>query len=503
MKNRARLLAVDLGASGGKCFAGFFDDSTFSLQEVHRFSHEAVTFHVADRNGRLEERTVWDDVLLHANIIAGLRAYRRCVGREIDSVGIDAWGADGAFVTEDGVTLGQTYAYRDHRLDSMIDEVKTRMDAGRVYGITGIHFQPFNVSNQLMWWMQNRRELVKKGMRFLPIPTLFAYWLGGASRVDSSWASITQLMDIRRHAWSGEILQALGIPDWIMPGIVEPGAIIGEIHAPVAEAADVARARLIAVASHDTASAFAAAPVADPEGALVVSSGTWSLIGKLIEKPITGPEAMSANISNEGGIGNTRFLKNCMGMWLVQELRREWRNRDGREMGWDEISALAVKGGSFSAFIDPDDKSFYNPQSMERAICEFCLKSGQKPPADRQSTLRVVYESLALKYRTVAGLISRASGRPNRVVHVVGGGSRNDFLNQMTADALGLPVTAGPEEATAIGNAMVQALGLGIISGLPEALPMIRAAFPIREFKPKDRGLWESAHGKFTALLKG
>jgi rhamnulokinase len=503
MKKRARLLAVDLGASGGKCFAGFFDDNGFSLQEVHRFSHEAVTFHVADRNGWLEERTVWDDVLLHANITAGLREYRRCAGREIDSVGIDAWGADGAFVTEDGVTLGHTYAYRDHRLDSMIEEVKSRIDAGRVYGITGIHFQPFNVSNQLFWWMRNRRGLVKKGVRFLPIPTLFAYWLGGASQVDSSWASITQLMDSRTHAWSGEILQALDIPAWIMPGIVEPGRVIGKIHAPVAEAADVERARLIAVASHDTASAFAAAPVADPEGALVISSGTWSLIGKLIDKPITGPEAMAANISNEGGIGNTRFLKNCMGMWLVQELRREWRNRDGREMGWDEISALARGGERFSAFIDPDDKSFYNPQSMEQAICEFCLKRGQKPPADRQSTLRVVYESLALKYRTVAGLISRVSGRPNRVVHVVGGGSRNDFMNQMTADALGLSVTAGPEEATAIGNAMVQALGLGIISGLPEALPMIRAAFPIREFMPKDSGLWESAHAKFTAVVKG
>jgi rhamnulokinase len=498
----ARILAVDLGASGGKCFAGSFEHGRFTLKELRRFSHEAVTFHAAHADGSLEERAVWDDVLLHSNVIAGLRTYGREVGPVLDSVGIDAWGADGAFVTEEGVPLGPMYAYRDHRLDSMIEQVKSRMDARRLYGITGIHFQPFNVSNQLLWWMLNRRGLVRKGVRFVPAPTLFSYWLGGVTDVDSSWASITQLMDCRTHAWSAEVLQALGIPEWIMPGILEPGTVTGRLHAPVAEAAGVSRAMLVAVASHDTASAFAAAPVSDVEGALILSSGTWSLIGKLIPEPNTGTEAMEANISNEGGIGNTRFLKNCMGMWIVQELRREWRNHDGREMGWDEISGLAMRAVPFAALIDPDDPSFYNPPSMERAISEYCRKNGQTAPTDRGALLRAVYECLALKYRVTAELISRISGRPNTAVHVVGGGSRNDFLNQMTADALGLPVTAGPVEATAVGNAMVQALGSGVISGMADALPMIRAAFPIRDFKPSNHGPWAAAYGKFKALLK-
>ncbi len=503
MKKKAHVLAVDLGASGGKCFAASFTEAGFTLEEVHRFSHQAVVFHVADESGRREERAVWDDVFLYANITEGLRAYARGAGRDLDSVGIDAWGADGAFITPDGVTLGHTYAYRDHRLDSMVEEVKKRVDAARIYGITGIHFQPFNVSNQLLWWMSRRKSLAGEGVRFLPIPSLFSYWLCGAADVDSSWASITQLMDCRTRQWSGEILERLGIPERMLPRIVEPGSLIGRIHPEIAEAAGVSpEAKLIAVASHDTASAFAAAPVSDPDGALIISSGTWSLIGKLIPRPVTGPEAMAANISNEGGIGNTRFLKNCMGMWLVQELRREWRERDGREMGWEEITDLARKAAPFSAFIDPDHPSFYNPQSMERAVSEYCLKNGQKPPADRGSLLRVVYESLALKYRAVAELISRVSGKPNTVVHVVGGGAQNDLLNAMTADATGLPVTAGPAEATAVGNALVQAKGLGIISSMPEALPMIRGAFPVRELKPGNREPWERAYARFRDAAK-
>ena len=502
MRRRARVLAVDLGASGGKCFSGLFNNGSFTLTELHRFDHEAVTFHVPDGRGRLEARTVWNEVLIYSNITAGLRACGRETGQELDSVGIDAWGADGAFMTPDGVCLGHMYAYRDHRLDAMIGEVSSRVDARRLYEITGIHFQPFNVSNQLLWWMLNRGSLTGDGVRFLPVPTLFGYWLGGASQVDSSWASITQLMDARSGRWSAEILSALGIPPAMLPGIVAPGTVIGELHAPVAEAAGVGRAKLIAVASHDTASAFAAAPVSDTEGALIISSGTWSLIGMLVPLPITSPEAMAANISNEGGIGNTRFLRNCMGMWLAQELRREWRQRDGHQSDWGELAEEAGRGAPFAALIDPDDPSFYNPRSMEQAIADYCARTGQKSPADRGTLLRSVYESLALKYRMIAELISRACGRPVRTVNVVGGGSCNDLLNQMTADALGLPVIAGPVEATAVGNAMVQAVGLGVIGSLAEALPLIRAAFPIREFKPSTRTApWEAAYARFTSVV--
>ena len=256
------------------------------------------------------------------------------------------------------------------------------------------------------------------------------------------------------------------------------------------------------MASHDTASAFAAAPVANPSSALIISSGTWSLIGKLLKRPITTPEAMSANISNEGGVGSIRFLKNCMGTWLVQELRRAWRDLDGREMAWDEMNALTERGAPFAAFVDPNDPSFYNPANMEEAIVAFCRRTGQEPPRDRGTMLRSVYESLALKYRAVGEQIASVSGKPNRVVHIVGGGSKNELLNQFTANACGLKVVAGPEEATAIGNAMVQALGLGVIAEMSEAQQLIRAGFPIREYKPKDRDAWDAAYGRFRTVAK-
>src|SRR5271157_1358844 len=368
MQTNAKVIAMDLGASGGKCFAGVFNGNGFTLSEIHRFAHEPTTLHIADRTGRVEERAYWDDLLISRNLVEGLRAYRREIGGAADSVGIDAWGADGAFVTEDGVLLGPMYCYRDHRLDGMIEEVKSRMDPARLYEITGIHFQPFNVSNQLLWFMKNRGDLVRKGVRYLPAPTLFGYYLGGVTDVDSSWASVTQLMDAKKKKWSGEVLRALSIPARIMPRIVAPGTVVGELRAGLAESIGLNPARIIAVGAHDTASAFAAAPVSKTTSALIISSGTWSLIGKLLPRPLTSPEAMAANMSNEGGIGNVRFLKNCMGTWLVQELRRAWRARDGREMEWEELNRLTDQGTPFAAFLDPDDPGFFNPPNMEEAI---------------------------------------------------------------------------------------------------------------------------------------
>jgi sugar (pentulose or hexulose) kinase len=493
---------MDLGASGGKCFAGLFDQNGFTLKEIHRFSHEATVMHIADHTGKVEERSFWNDLHIYANLVEGLRAYRREIGDSVDALGVDTWGADGVLMNEDGVPLGPMYCYRDHRLDGMIDQVKARVDSSRLYEITGVHFQPFNVSNQLLWIMQNRAGLVRKGVRYLPAPTLFSYYLGGVTAVDSSWASVTQLMDARKRRWSREVLRALGIPSRIMPPIVAPGTVVGELRADIAASVGLNAARIVAVGSHDTASAFAAAPVSNPASSLIISSGTWSLIGKLLRKPITTPEAMAANMSNEGGIGNVRFLKNCMGTWLVQELRRSWRARDAREMDWEELNRLTEKGTPFATFIDPDDGGFFNPPNMEEAIIGFCRRTGQEPPADRGTMLRSVYESLALKYRTVAEQIAAVSGTPNRVIHIVGGGSRNVFLNQLTANACGLKVIAGPEEATAVGNAMAQALALGVIRRMSDAKAMIRDAFPIREFTPRDSETWERAFLKYRSIVK-
>lgn len=499
--SQKRLFAIDLGASGGKCFAGTLDDGAFTMEEVHRFPHEGVSFYLPDREGEIVERAHWDDVLLYHNIMLGLEKHAREISPTLDSIGIDTWGADGHFVNEDGEMLGKIYCYRDHHLDDMVDVVKAKTGARRAYEVTGIHFQPFNVSNQLHWFVTNRRDLLRPGCSYLPIPTVFYYYLGGVKKVDSSWASVTQLMDAKTGTWSEEILEALEIPKAILPEIVSPGTVVGELHAELAEAVGLNRAALIAVAAHDTASAFAAAPISDPAESLIISSGTWSLVGKIVPEPITSEQAMAANISNEGGIGNTRFLKNCMGTWLLQELRRTWRSEDGVEMSWEEITSSAESAQPFAAFVDPDDAGFYNPANMQTAIEEFCRRTGQPVPESRGELLRMCYESLALKYRYVNEQICGASGTTTTSVNVVGGGSKNRLLSQFTADASGLPVLAGPEEATAVGNFMVQAVGLGILGSMADAMPIIRQAFPIREYVPGDTTAWDGAYERFRKIV--
>ena len=496
-----RVFAGDFGASGGKCFAGLFEDGGFRLQEVHRSAYEFASMYMADAGGTVAERAYWDDILVYQILVKGLREYRRAVSDQLDGIGIDTWGADGLIFTADGDPLGKMYAYRDHRLDDMAAKVKARVGARKIYAVTGIHFLPFNASNQLHWFMLNRRKTLTPGAFYLPTSAVFYYYLGGVKAVDSTFASVSQLMDARTREWSPDILRKLRIPASIMPPIVAPGSVIGQLHAALAEQVGLNRAQLIAVGSHDTASAFAAAPVENADEALIISSGTWSLVGKLVPEPITTTEAQKANLSNEGGIGNVRLLRNVMGTWLVQELKRLWQHEDGCELKWADMDRWTREAPSFKAFVDPDDKSFFNPADMQKAIDEFCRKTSQPVPASRGEYLRLVYESLALKYRHVNELLEKVAGRRNTVVHIVGGGSKNSMLNQYAANAIGLPVLAGPEEATATGNCMVQALGLGVIKTLRDAIPLIRSAFTIREHKPQETERWDEAYRKFTRLI--
>jgi len=497
-----KLFAVDLGASGGKCFVGIFEEGSFRMEEVHRFAYEGATCFLPDRTGKVTERTHWDDTYIYQQIVKGLQAAGRQFGGALDGIGIDTWGADGQLLTPDGDNLGKMYCYRDHRLDTMIDEVKQRINAERVYEITGNHFQPFNQSNQLLWVATRRPEMLKRAGIYLPVPALFYYYLGGCTCVDSTFASVTQMMDAKRRKWSTEMLKALGIPKKIMPEIVKPGTKIGSLQPGLAKMCGLNEVDLIAVGSHDTASAFAAAPVKDTKNALIISSGTWSLVGKLIKKPITTPEAMALGLSNEGGIGNTRFLRNCMGTWIVQELLRVWEIADGKRMSWAEVDEITPAANAFTAFIDPDDKSFYNPANMEDAVVSFIRASGQSSLNGRGQILRCVYESLALKYRNVNEQINVVTETNTEVVHIVGGGSNNALLNQFTANSIGVPVLAGPKEATAVGNIMVQAIGAGIIPNLKKAMPYIKSAFPIDKFEPQESTAWDRAYQRFVKLLK-
>lgn len=496
-----RFLAVDLGASGGKCFVGEFSGDGFAMRELHRFAHAGVSCFIPDRSGAVRERIFWNDIGIYAEILEGLRTYQRDVGPVLDGLGVDSWGTDGMLTSPDGDALGHVYGYRDHRLDGMIEEVQARIDPDRLYAITGIHFHPFNLSNQLRWLLTRRPYLLQPGCRFLPIPTLFNYYLGGVTSVDTAWASVTQLMDAQRGCWSEAVLRALEIPSGLLPDIVKPGTVVGALHDALATRLGLNAAPLIAVAAHDTASAFAAAPAANPDRSLIISSGTWSLVGRLIPEPITSRAAMQANFSNEGGIGNTRFLRNCMGSWITQELLRSWSITDGRRMAWAEADRLTADAPPLAALIDPDDAGFYNPPDMDEAVQAYLARTGQPTVRDRGTVLRMVYESLALKYRWINERIGELCGKPSAIVHIVGGGSNNRLLNQFTADALGLPVQAGPKEATAIGNLMTQAMAAGVLADVAEAQQHIRASFPIQTYTPGDRQPWDEAYVRFRRLL--
>ncbi len=499
------LMAVDLGASGGKCFIGTLTKQALKMEEIHRFDHEGVPYAIRDRAGTLTERIFWDDTLIYANILAGLQAARRICGPRIDSIGIDTWGADGQLISSEGDFIGKTYAYRDHRLDNMSDKVRVKISAERIYSITGIHFQPFNLSNQLLWLVENRQDLLAQASLFLPAPTLFYYLLGGVASIDTTWASVTQLMDSHNKNWSTEILSALNIPPTILPQIVEPGTRIGQLHSLLADKVNLDnRPNLIAVGGHDTASAFAAAPVENEKQALIISSGTWSLVGRLSPHPITTEKAMQAGVSNEGGIGNIRLLKNCMGGWLVQELRRIWRDQDGEEMSWQAIYESASAAPAFASFIDPDDLEFYNPENMEQALLGYCQRTNQQLPADRGGLLRAVYESLALKYRVIQETLAELCGSPATTVHIIGGGSRNTMLNQFTADSLNIKVEAGPVEATALGNLMLQAIGVGAGKPLAEIIPLTRGSFPVTTYRPNPETVpaWDKAYARFRKILE-
>ncbi|MCL1887941.1 MAG: FGGY family carbohydrate kinase [Kiritimatiellaeota bacterium] len=492
-------LAVDIGASGGKCFAGYFGgDAGFRMEEVWRFDHEAARFFAADRNGDVSQRLHWDDTFIYHQIIKGLQHFRRNLGTRLDGIGIDTWGSDAALLTADGEMLAKVYAYRDTRLDCMVDEVKALISAERIYGITGIHFQPFNMSNQLRWWCTRRPGLMREADVAMPVPSLFYWFLGGCRMVDSTWASVTQLMDARTLQWSAEIFNALGIPENIFPAIVAPGARVGTLWPRLAQMIGLeGETPLYATGSHDTANAYAAAPVKDPRKALIISSGTWSLVGKLVAEPLTTPAAMAMNFSNEGGIGDTRLLKNCMGTWIIQELLRIWEARDGKRMAWAEVDAVTPAAPAFSAFINPDDPRFYNPPDMEAAIMGFLSETGQTLPKDRGTILRVVYESLAMQYRNTDEKLRGLTGDTTDVCHIVGGGSGNALLNQFTASALGFRVLAGPKEATAAGNLMLQAVGSGACQTLADAQRLCAAAMQPREFLPADIPAWSAAYATY------
>jgi rhamnulokinase len=483
-------LAFDLGAESGRTILGTLEDSKIVTRELTRFPNGPV---------RLAGHLHWNLLGLFEDIKKGLMACASEAGAP-ESVAVDTWGVDFGLLAKDGSVLGFPYAYRDEHTQGMMREFFRRVPKDKVYERTGIQFLPFNSLFQLFAMVRRRSSLLECARDLLFMPDLFSYLLSGEKANEFTIASTSQLMDMQRRVWSSELMAALGVPMSVLQRVLPPGSVIGQLSPSVAEEVGLPETRVIATASHDTAAAIAAIPAAGENWAYI-SSGTWSLMGVELAEPIITPAALKANFTNEGGVGETiRFLKNIAGLWLLQQSRKEWSKE--KDLSYAELTGLAWGARPFLSLVNPDWPEFLNPPSMPDAIRRFCLLTDQRAPSDPAEFARCILESLALKYRFTLDQLRRLTDRPIEAIHVIGGGSRNELLCQFTADATGLPVIAGPAEATATGNIMVQAMGLGYVSSLAEIRSIIRRSVELKMYTPEARADWEGVSGRFRKLVE-
>jgi rhamnulokinase len=485
-----KVLAIDLGAESGRGVLGLFDGERLQLQEVHRFPTGGVatldTLH-------------WDVLRLHGEILTTLR---RCAAEfgGVDSVGVDTWGVDFALLGRGGTLLGNPRHYRDPHTEGVMDLAFQRVPKAELYRQTGTQFMRFNTLFQLIALQRDRSPLLEVAESLLFMPDLFHYFLTGIKANEFTDASTSQMLDPATRQWAYGVVNAFGLPARVLGSIVMPGTVLGPLRTSVASDTGLNPVPVIVPGTHDTASAVAAVPARGDSWAYI-SSGTWSLMGAETPAPIVNEAALAASFTNEGGVGGTtRFLKNIMGLWLVQECRRAWQ-RAGKTFGYDDLAVIAGDAPPFASLIDPDHPSFILPANMPAAIAEFCKRTGQPAPTEPGAVVRCALESLALKYRYVLAKLEGLLGRRLDVIHVVGGGSQNALLCQFTADACDRPVLAGPVEATAIGNALVQAMGLGLIGSPAEVREVIRRSFPVTTYEPRDAARWQTAYGRFTHLV--
>ncbi|MGI5158384.1 rhamnulokinase [Microbispora sp. CA-102843] len=466
--------AVDLGASSGRVMTVHVDGGRARLTEAHRFPNRPVRV-----NGTLH----WDVLALYQGVLDGLRA-----AGPVDSAGVDSWAVDYGLLDGDGRLLGNPIHYRDGRTDGIMEAVSARLGAAALYQVGGLQFLPFNTVYQLL-----AEPALDRAHTMLLIPDLLAYWLTGAVGAEATNASTTGLYDVRARGWSHDLARELDLPPGILPPLREPGTPVGTLRPELAaELGLPGGVEVTAVASHDTASAVAAVP-ASTESFAYISSGTWSLVGLELPAPVLTEDSRLANFTNEGGLdGTIRYLRNVMGLWILQECVRAWGDAD-----LAGLLAGAARERPFAALIDPDDPVFLPPGDMPARIAAYCARTGQRPPDGRAATVRCVLESLALAYRRTLREAVRLSGRDVEVVHVVGGGARNALVCQMTADATGLPVVAGPVEAAALGNGLVQARARGEVDDIRD---LVRRSEPLLTYHPLDgEAAWDHAEARLPA----
>ena len=493
-------LAVDLGASSGRVLAGRFDGARLRLEEIHRFGNGPV--HAAGH-------MYWDLLDLWQQIQQGLRAAHESFGESAVSVGVDTWGVDFGLLGRGDEPLGNPYCYRDARTEGMLDRAFELVGREAIFEATGLQFMQLNTLYQLLAMKEQHSPLLEMAETFLMMPDLFHWLLTGEKANEITDVSTTQFYDPQAGDWAKGLLEKLGIPTAMLGTLVTPGTKLGPLRGEVAAATGLKNLQVVLPGTHDTASAVVAVPVG-PESDqgeapdwCYISSGTWSLMGVETPLPVVTPRCSELNFTNEAGIGGTtRLLKNIAGLWLVQECRRVW-SEAGTDYSWAALVAAAEKEPPLAHLFDPDHPSLVAPRDMPAAIKELCAAGGGESPKNRGAVIRAALESLAFRYRAVLGNLEELIGRRIETVHIVGGGAANKLLSQMAADACNRRVVAGPIEATAIGNVLVQAVADGVVSDIAQARQLVRASFEVEEFTPNEPAKWDEAWERYAKAAKG
>jgi rhamnulokinase len=487
----AKFLALDLGAESGRAVVGHFDGESLRLEEIHRFPNGPVLV-----NGHLH----WDALRLLSEMKTGIRAAVQKYGTNIVSLGLDTWGVDFGLLDAQGNLLGNPYHYRDSRTEGAMEKVFSVVPRDEVFEHTGIQFMQLNTLFQLSAMREARSPALDMAHSLLTMPDLFNFWLTGRKVNEFSNATTTQCYDPRGKGWATGLLDKLDLPTSIFCEIVPPGTVLGDLRPDVADELVIDPIPVIAPACHDTGSAVAAVPAQGRDHAYI-SSGTWSLMGVEVDEPIITPQSLNYNFTNEGGVCDTiRLLKNIMGLWLVQECRREWA-RAGDEYDYATLTQMAADAPPFGSILDVDAHLFLAPGDMPAKIRQYCQETGQAVPQSRGAVLRCALESLALRYRWVLDKLEEMRGRSIETVHIIGGGMQNELLCRLAADAMQRPVVAGPIEATAMGNMLMQALALGHISSLDQGREIVRQSFRVRTYEPREGAPWAEAYGRYLDLL--
>lgn len=492
MSNKTKMLAFDFGASSGRAILGVFNGEMLDLQEIHRFPNEPV---------EIRGSLYWDILRLYHEIRQGIQKCANGGHRDLDSIAVDTWGVDFGLLDENGNLLCNPYHYRDVNTEGIMEEVFKLIPGDELYSKTGLQHMRFNTVFQLFSMKYRNLPAFKQAKTMLLTPDLFNYFLTGIKAAEYSIASTTELIDPYRGNWSVDIINKLGLPDYIFPDLVQTGSIIGGLSNEIVHESGILKAVVIATASHDTQSAIASVP-AEGDDFAYISCGTWSLMGIESDSPIINEKSSLMAFTNEKGIeGKTTFLKNIMGLWLIQECKHQW-DREGNNVSFTELEEMASAAKPFINFINPENDVFMAPGDMPSRIKIYCADTKQPVPETKGEIIRCIYQSIALKYKMTLDMLEEISGKQLNAIHMVGGGIKDKTLCAFTASATGRKVIAGPVEATSVGNLMIQALGLGKIKNLAEIRKVVKASFPTTAYEPVDTSAWLEAYEYYKRYIK-